>query len=245
MVTLDIKNGFQHVPVSITDQTYLGFKWRGQYYCWQVLPFGLSLSPYYFNKCVREALKHIRANHVRSSAYVDDFIVSAAQSEAEKHRDLVIKELSELGFVINYEKSELVPGTTKEHIGYVISSAEDDAVWIRIPTRRIRNLKHDIDRALAKLEVTARHLARIAGQCVAMSKAVVPAKLLLRDIYKVLGTRSSWEDKVCLSEAARTELVWWKTALSSWNGAAAPRRTVDVQIVTTPPQWHGAATARE
>ena len=248
LVTLDIKNGFQHVPVSEADQTYLGFKWRGQYYCWQVLPFGLSLSPYFFHKCVREAVRHLRSLHLRTSAYVDDFILGSAHVTIERNKDILMQELDELGFMLNTDKSSLVPETEKEHIGFVISTAlETDAVWIKIPPKRIRKLRHDIDRLLRRDIVTARQLARVAGQCVAMSKAVVPAKLLLRDIYKLLKTRTDWDTKIYLSEEARRELVWWRSALNSWNGAAAPRRTIDTQLVTdaSATAWGGHCQGKE
>ncbi len=233
MVTLDIKNGFQHVPVSRSDQTFLGFKWRNNHYCWQVLPFGLSLSPYFFHKCVREALRHLRSLQIRTSAYVDDFIVGSAQDSIDGHRDVTVQELTELGFIINLEKSSLVPEAEKEHIGYVICTyVEPDSMWTKIPPKRIRKLKRDINRVLAKGIVSARQLARVAGQCVAMAKAILPAKLLLRDIYKLLRTRESWEDKLCMSACVRKELQWWRAALDSWNGAAAPKRTIDVQLIT-------------
>ena len=50
LVSIDLKNGFFHVPVSDAHQSYLGFKWNNSYFCWQRLPFGLSVSPYFFEK---------------------------------------------------------------------------------------------------------------------------------------------------------------------------------------------------
>ena len=37
----------------------------------------------------------------------------------------------------------------------------------------------------------------------AMTKAVIPAKLLLRNSYRVLRNKSSWDANVVLSNAAR------------------------------------------
>lgn len=39
----------------------------------------------------------------------------------------------------------------------------------------------------------ARQLAYIAGQCIALAKIIVPAKLLLRGVYKTLRQRKTWE----------------------------------------------------
>lgn len=38
-VTLDLKNGLYHVPIAEEHQTFLGFQWKKQYYCWEKAPF--------------------------------------------------------------------------------------------------------------------------------------------------------------------------------------------------------------
>ena len=50
LITADIKDGFHHVKVHISSQTYSGMCWRNKLYVWRVLPFGASCSPYFFNK---------------------------------------------------------------------------------------------------------------------------------------------------------------------------------------------------
>lgn len=67
---------------------------------------------------------------------------------------------------------------------------------IKVPATRIGRLRHDIRRTLGRSTVTARVLARITGQGIAMTKAIVPGnsgKLLLRNAYRLLGRRSSWD----------------------------------------------------
>ena len=51
--TLDIKDCFHHIPVHKDFMKYLGFKFEGKFYRWCVLPFGLSISPYYCSKFIR------------------------------------------------------------------------------------------------------------------------------------------------------------------------------------------------
>lgn len=50
LVTLDLKDGFYHVPIHEDYRKYLGFCWKNKYYVWNVLLFGLQCSPYYFCK---------------------------------------------------------------------------------------------------------------------------------------------------------------------------------------------------
>lgn len=55
-----------------TDVTYLGFKWKGEYYVYNVLPFGLDTSGYTFSKVVREIVKYWRAKGLKIIMYLDD-----------------------------------------------------------------------------------------------------------------------------------------------------------------------------
>ena len=64
IVTVDIKNGFYHIPVHKDCQKYLGIFWNGNYYIWKVLPFGLSASPYFFNKCIRPIVDYLRSKGI-------------------------------------------------------------------------------------------------------------------------------------------------------------------------------------
>ena len=242
LVTFDIKNGFHHIPVHDDFQQYLGFQWQGIFYVWQVLPFGLAVSPYFFCKCLRQVAKFFRSQGIRLSVYVDDFIHAAPASQVTHQRDFMLQTFQALGLFINFEKSHLDPSQEKSHIGYIISTNNsDNQVWIRIPKQRINRVKHDIRRALRRGQLTARNLARITGQCISMSKAFMPAKLLLRNLYRILRNKTSWQDILTLDKGAILDLQWWMCALDSWNGTAAPRKTIDLQITTDASQtaWGG------
>ncbi len=233
LYTIDLKNGYHHLAVHPDFHKYLGFAWRGNYYVWQVIPFGLAVSPYFFCKTIRQVIKYVRATGIRISAYVDDFIQAGTVDSIGQEKDFVLRLFARLGFTINVDKSDLVPSTEQTHIGFVISTVNsDNQVWIRIPGARIHRLRHDLRRALHKGSLTARALARIAGQCVSMAKAIVPAKLLLRNLYRLLSTRVTWQDVLCLDKGCVSDLQWWISALQSWNGAAAPSRKIDLQVTS-------------
>ena len=87
-------------------------------------------------------------------------------------------------------------------------------------------------RLLFKQCMTARDLARIIGQCVSMTRAVLPGKLLLRNCYRVLSTRTNWESQVQLTPSAISDLKWWHDALKGWNGAPLCQKLVDAQVET-------------
>ena len=234
-VTFDLKEGYHHIPIHSSDQTYLGIQWRGRYYVWQVCPFGLSSSGYFFNKTVRAVTQYLREQGLRITFFVDDGLLAARPDQITDHKDLVLHTLEELGLQVNFDKSSLDPSQVVEWVGYEIdTSGTDGNPWIYIPKQRIRKLKHDIRRVIKHPCIKAKHLARITGQCISMCKAIIPAKLKLRNLYKVLRMRSSWHDTLMLDEPAINDLIWWSEALETdaWNGAPISNKAFDVQIET-------------
>ena len=148
-----------------------------------------------------------------------------------EHRDLFIELLQSLGWTINFEKSDLVPSLSKTFIGYVIDNSGSRTV-IKVTSDRIRKVRKDINRVLKKQSVTARGLARIAGQCVSMSKCVLPAKLLLRNMYRLLKSRLCWSDVLLLDTCTNNDLKWWYESLTQWNGVIVENKPIDCQLVT-------------
>ena len=199
-VSIDLKNGFHHIPVNSEFRKYLGFEWKGKYYIFNVLPFGLNISPYFFNKTVRAIL---------------------------------ISTFTDLGLVINEEKSDFVPKTKTVFIGFIINSRGDNnCPWLAIPQERIHKLKRDIRRVLQKPSVNARVLARICGQCISFTKAILPTKLLLRNLYRLLASCNTWFDTLYLDKASVSDLEWWLSALTSWNGRPIIKYSIDIQLYT-------------
>ena len=207
-VTFDLKDGYHHIPVFSSDQTFLGIRWRDRYYVWQVCPFGLSSSGYFFNKTVRPVTQYLREQGLRITFFVDDGLLAARPAQITDHKDMVLHTLEELGFQVNFPKSSLDPSHVVEWVGYEIDTCGTDGnPWIYIPKQRIRKLKHDIRRVIKHLCIKAKHLARITGQCISMCKAIIPAKLKLRNLYKILRSRASWHDTLALDSPAVNDLI--------------------------------------
>ena len=182
-VTADIKDGFFHVPIAKEDRDYLGFYYKGFYYRWKVLPFGLSCSPFYFNKVLRPVITYLRSVGLRVTVFVDDFLLAFDFACATDHIDQFIHTLTDLGFVINFEKSQLVPSQTVKYIGYTLCS-DQDSVRIKAQATRIAKLKRSLRKAIQQQRITFRTLAQICGQCVSVAWVVTPGKLFLRHAYR-------------------------------------------------------------
>ena len=231
MVTIDLKDGFFHIPVNKEDQEYLGFYFNGDYFKWTVLPFGHCASPFFFAKTLRPVISYLRSIGIRTVVYVDDFIVLAPKHLIREHCDKVIDTLEKLGFTINYEKSSLEPSQKTVYLGHLIDNTGKNTV-IKVTGERIRKLKRSIRKALQGRSVQARTLARIAGQCVSMCKCIFPAKLMLRNIYRLLNTKESWKDQLVLDTSCMEDLQWWLSSIDTWNGKVVKDEHINLQLTT-------------
>ena len=232
-ITVDLESSFHHIPINEQFRTFLGFSWRNQFYVWNVLPFGLNVSPWHFNKVIRAVVTYIRKQNIRFVMFVDDGILMSKECDIETEKYAITHLFDRLGLKINIEKSSLIASSSKQFIGYIISSVhESGRPWISIPKDRIQKLHRDIKRTLSCDYVKARFLARICGQCISFAKAILPAKLLLRNLYSVLSRRSSWSDSLILTEAAKSDLKWWLHAVSNWNGRKVEKKVIDGQMFT-------------
>ncbi len=234
LFSIDLTKGFHHVEIHQSHRWYLGCQWRGQYYCWNVLPFGVKSAPYFFHKLLREVLTFLRRNRIRCTIFVDDLFVMTHASTLTDHREFCLQSLEDLGLTVNFDKCDLQGNTVCDHIGYRIYSTSARGPWIEILPKKIQKLRRNISRVLRSPSgmCSARVLARIAGQCVAMTKAVLPAKLLLRNLYRIIARRTSWDEPLTLDVSCRHDLQWWFTAVNSWNGAPLVLSTPDVQLTT-------------
>jgi hypothetical protein len=52
-VSYDLMSGYYHVDLHPRSRTFVGFKWEGQYFVYNCLPFGLSTTPCFFLKVMR------------------------------------------------------------------------------------------------------------------------------------------------------------------------------------------------
>lgn len=222
---------FFHITVASEFRDFLGFKWNGIFHRWTVLPFGLSCSPYYFNKVLRPVVAYLRLLSIRVSLFVDDFLLADSASKITDSADQLLNTLSDLGFTINFEKSSLSPSSNILYLGYLIS-CNRNSVYVQVLKSRVVKLKRSLRRALSAGSVSARALARICGQCISVAWAVTPGKLFLRNSYRLLSTRTSWHEVLTLTFDVIQEYNWWLHSVDTWHSQEICTEVVQAQIVT-------------
>lgn len=75
--SIDLKDAYFHVPIALQHRRFLRFAYRGRHWQFRVLPFGLSLSPRVFTRCMMTALAPLQAQRIKVLPYLDDWVLFA------------------------------------------------------------------------------------------------------------------------------------------------------------------------
>eukprot|EP01102_Stenamoeba_stenopodia_P007288 TRINITY_DN203_c0_g1_i1.p1 TRINITY_DN203_c0_g1~~TRINITY_DN203_c0_g1_i1.p1 ORF type:complete len:627 (+),score=30.83 TRINITY_DN203_c0_g1_i1:642-2522(+) len=235
MVTGDLQDGYFHVAILPEHRTYLGFEWEGKFFHYNVLPFGLSFAPLVFTKILRPIVEHFRLLGIRIIFYIDDFlIISATLRGALRDRDLVLDTLRSLGWYISAEKSSLIPEQQKQYLGFIVVTS-GESPCCKVPGEKLRKVRHDVARLLKlaeKGQVSSKKVASVVGYCCSLTRAVIPARMYLRDVYRCLGRNGQRDCLISLSSAALENLRWWRDHLADWNGKTLLPLPIDRTLTT-------------
>lgn len=119
--TIDLKNGFFHVPVNKESRNCLSFVTHNGQYTFLKAPFGCSNSPRVFQRFIN----HIFRDLIRRKivlVYVDDIIILAKNmEEAILHLTMVLECAAEAGLEIKWKKCQFLRKSV-EFLGYIIEN---------------------------------------------------------------------------------------------------------------------------
>ncbi len=104
--SIDLKDAYFYVPITPQHRQFLRFAFQDQVYLFRVLPFGLSLSPRVFTRCMAEALAPIQAKGLQVLPYLDDWLLcSHSQEQAVVEITQLLSHIARLGLAVNFSKS--------------------------------------------------------------------------------------------------------------------------------------------
>ena len=170
MVSIDLKDAYLQIPIHPASLKFLRFVANQGTFQFKVLCFGLTTAPQVFTRVMAAVSSVLHQMGIRILRYLDDWLILASsEKEACQARDQVLALCTELGIVINYEKSDLVPTQTMTYLGMVI----DVRTFSASPTlRRIEKLYRLIREFLSSEEQPAQVWRVLLGHLASMSHLV-------------------------------------------------------------------------
>ena len=264
MTSVDLREGFAHVEASEELKRSLGFRWNGGLFRYKTLPFGLRSSPLVFNKLLAQSVAILRKKGVRLAVYVDDFLILArSEEQARAHTALVIETLSEMGWQINADKSDLTPRTRCPFLGVILDSDEGT---ISIPATKKQALAHELRRFARKAElgpIPKRIAARVMGLVSSVSPGLRFAGAFTRKLNCDMKLANpGWDSCFAVGKDARQDLLlladlvanakgeplveatpsWTMTTDASSTGWGAWRSDTDDRISAPFPSAHNRSS---
>eukprot|EP00732_Lithocolla_globosa_P001477 Lithocolla_globosa_v1_NODE_748_length_3337_cov_38.897623.p2 type:complete len:131 gc:universal NODE_748_length_3337_cov_38.897623:2351-1959(-) len=121
---------------------------------------------------MRELVRFWRKQGIRLIHYLDDF--GAGHEDYSKAVFLaarMVHDLENLGFMVNFGKSQLTPSHILKLLGLLIDTERKE---LRVPEDKWQKLREKLGWVLRDACMSARKLASISGQIISMRPALGP-----------------------------------------------------------------------
>lgn len=249
MASIDFKDAYYSIPIHPDHQKYLRFWWNGQKYQFGCLPNGLSNGPRHFTKVTKALFRPLRKRGYTLTTYIDDNFSIEQLFERCLENVLETATISlKAGFVINWEKSVIIPTQKLVYLGFLLDTVE---MKITLTADKCSSLKNQISKFLQSNQITILALSQIVGKLVASFPGVRFGRLFYRqlDIEKTRALKfnhGNFDSTMDLSERARADLNWWLNNLdSSFQYASSRSPTVTITCDACNTGWGGWSGSSE
>lgn len=162
MNSLDDASAFHHVLIAPASWPVLGLTYRGVDYCWCVLAFGLSISPWVYHTLSEAKAAYLRSLGIPALAYLDDSfltIFAATHGGGTREQWLAACEATHIAMLVSFlcgcflsaRKCDLRPQRIQKYLGMLCDS---ETATFRVPQEKL-----DIVHALLTQALEARKVS--------------------------------------------------------------------------------------
>ena len=234
--SVDLQDAYFHVPIAPQHRQFLRFAYQGRRWQFRVLPFGLSLSPRVFTRCMAAALAPLQAQGIKILPYLDDWLICApSREEAAAQTERLLSHVSRLGLKVNIKKSCLNPSQDTTFIGLALHTRSMSA---RPSPRRVDDILK-----LLPIFRRGRHLSylsflRLLGTLTSVAAVVPLGLLLLRPLQRWLNghhldAERHRHRRITVSKECLLALVPWRDRAYISRGVPMGQVPSRREIVTT------------
>ena len=208
--TVDLKDAFYHVPMEWAFHNFLAFVVDGQFYVFQMLPFGLSVAPWAFSRVTKPIKAHLHLLLIRFHTYLDDFLLLAPSREVLlEHTSYLLSLLRRLGLRVHDKKSRLPPSQTIDYLGVTFRL---DTLHLCLPEDKVSAILAQCQDTILAPSRTRRQLECLVGLLSFASPFVPLGRLRLRPVISWMNahtTAATRDSLVPLDQSLRDLLLPW------------------------------------
>ena len=228
-VSIDLKDAYFHILIHKSDRKFLRFAWQGKIYLFVALPFGLAPAPWLFTRITRELCRAVRGQGIRLKVYLDDWLLLATSAAiCSSQLKVVLNYCHKLGFILNQEKSDLVPSQEFLYLGMAFNTRD----WVVSPSpQRLERFQELLEYLLSVQDAPARLMASLLGTMESLALLLPLGRLHKRQVQRLFlensGVVQDWSRTFSLGVQFRLAVSKWLDL--SWLNKGVP-------IALPPPQ---------
>ena len=228
--SLDLKDAYFHIPMAPSVHKLLRFQVLGKVYQFVAMPFGLATAPREFTTLVKEVKRMALRLGISVHMYLDDWLIKANSCQEAHSATLTLLELThKLGWIVNREKSDLLPKQVFTFLGQVF----DLSKGVCYPTEaRFLSIQEAIHPLLFNPLTTPRQVMHLLGLLASTEKLVPQGRLHMRHLQFHLRRnynchlKGALDSPFALDPSVKVHLRWWLL-----------RNNVMVQAPLHPPKY--------
>lgn len=211
MASIDLKDAYFLVNIQEPDRKYLRFKYRDLIYQFSCLPFGLCTAPYVFTKLLKPVMECLRSKGILCVIYLDDILCfGQTYMDCQNNVQMITKLLQSLGFILNEEKSCLIPSRNCRFLGFNFNSTE---MILELPLEKRQKIKHYlqyfIDIKKCNLHDFTRLIGLLISACPALEYSWLYTKKLEHLKYIYLFYNPNYNQSITITRETKSDMIWW------------------------------------
>ena len=220
---LDLSDAYFHIPISLASRKFLRFVWNNKVYQFLAVPFGLAVAPQVFTRVFQTVIAHLHTLSIQAHSYLDDSLLKEFDSEIlSRHTFLFIRLLLDLGFLISWKKSQILPSQDFLFLG---EHYRTDLGLIFPPEEKFQSLSQKILIFSNSPSVTARQFSQQLGFLNSLADVVPLGRLHIRPLQFFLqehwdSASQVWEALVPILPVLLPHLDWWTHRENVLTGVA-------------------------
>ena len=145
-------------------------------------------------------------------------VMAQMLKEISQAKETLIFLLQNLGFVINFKKSQLTPVNEIEFLGSVINSVN---MTLALPQEKVLDIQNKCAQLTASPKTAIMELTKLLGKPSFIAQTVLPGRVQRRYLQQqqiqAVRESNSYQSKVKLNQQSLAEFKWWKENLLLQN----------------------------